>query len=130
MNNEAQSNGASAAETCVQQLEDLQHELQTAISAVARNSLADFEHSLWRQEMLCAGLKRSIFVLGRYAADKQSLAPLRVANIVLQNLNRSYESLVQQSSRSVALLQDLCSLYKNAPLSAIDGALPSLSCEA
>lgn len=130
MSHDAQLHAATVGVTCAQLLEDLQHELQDAISAVARNSLADFELSLWRQEMLCAGLRRSTFLLGRSSVGKETLCGLRVASVALRRLNCSYESLVQQSSRSVALLQDLCSLYKNTPVPTIDHTIPSLSCEA
>jgi len=130
MNSDIQPDVATAGAAPLQKLKDLQDELQAAISAVARNSLYDLELSLWRQEMLCAGLKRALFVLGRSAPGKEVLCRLRGAGVSLQNMNRSYESLVQQSNRSMSLLLDLCSLYKNAPVPTIDRALPSLSCEA
>jgi hypothetical protein len=128
MSSDVQLKGVGAVS--LQNVKDLQDELQAAISAVARNSLSDLELSLWRQEMLCAGLKRSLFVLRRSAPGKELLRRLRGESVSLQHMNRSYESLVQQSSRSMSLLQDLCSLYTNAPVPAIDHALSSLSCEA
>jgi hypothetical protein len=130
MNSDRQLDGASAGAMSLRQLKDLQDELQVAISAIARNSLPDLELSLWRQEMLCAGLKRSLFVLARSTPGKEMLGHLRSETVSLQQVNLSYESLVQQSSWSMSLLQDLCSLYKNAPAHSILHALPSLSCEA
>jgi len=130
MNSDMQLDIASTGAAPLQVLKELRDELQAALSAVARNALPDLELSLWRQEMLCMGLKRSLFLLKRSVPGKEVLRHLRDASISLQNMNRSYESLVQQSNRSTSLLLDLCSLYKDAPVPAIDHALPSLSCEA
>ena len=74
------------------------------------------------------GGRRYEQVRTRTGSDR--LDELRAASRSLQNLNRSYESLVQQSNRSTALLLDLCRLYTHVPAPVHGPAPNSLSCEA
>jgi hypothetical protein len=99
---------------CVKLLRDLETELETATSAVARNRLGDLEESLWRQETLCARLKRSISAISPAAPTATSRASLREAASRIRAQAQIYEKLINQSSRSTAILQHLCSLYRNA----------------
>jgi hypothetical protein len=130
MNEAIQLKEASPGIACLRRLAELHSEMKAAIAAIASNSLSDLEHSLWRQEMICAGLKRSIFTLRRSALSAETLGNLRDVSHSLRELNRSYESLVQQSNRSAALLLDLCRLYTHVPAPVHGTAPNSLSCEA
>jgi hypothetical protein len=99
---------------CVKWIGDLEQEIQTAAGAIARNNLRDLEESLWRQETLCAGLKRSISTVCLAAPSAGSRATLREAASELRTQSQIYGKLVTQSSRSITILQHLCSLYRNA----------------
>jgi hypothetical protein len=98
---------------CVKTIGDLEQELQTAMSAIGCNMLKDFEESLWRQEMLCARLKRSISRLRLDPLKDEAARCLHESAVRLQAKSRSYEKLVARSSRSAAVLQHLCALYRN-----------------
>src|SRR5579864_9367065 len=95
-------------------LRDLEQEVRTATTAIARNRLADLEESLWRQETLCSTLKRSIVALRLAKLSAAPTVHLRDAATDLRAQTLIYEKLVAQSSRSTAILQHLCSLYRNA----------------
>jgi hypothetical protein len=99
---------------CVKLLEDLEKEIETATNAVARNKLGDFEESLWRQETTCARLKRSIAAISPATPGATGRASLREAATCIRARTQVYEKLITQSSRSTAILQHLCSLYRNA----------------
>lgn len=115
---------------CLQQMEALRHEIETAIDAVAQNSLPDFEHSLWQQEMLSVGLRRSLSTLAVLPVDAALLTRVRQADALLRQTARGYQRLVEQSSQSGAVLRDLCSLYQHAPVSVTSTRQQTLSCEA
>jgi hypothetical protein len=100
--------------TCVKLMNDLEHEIQSASSAIARNRLRDLEESLWRQETLCGRLKRSVSTICRATLNKDSTDLLCEAASRLRMQSQIYEKLVAQSSRSTAILQHLSSLYRNA----------------
>lgn len=110
-------------------VEQLMHELHLAMSAAARNSVEEMEHSLWRQEMLCAALRRAIERMHGSPQRAANRASLRAAGVALEHVNKAYGSLVQQGRRSVAPLLELCHLYRSAPASSPDSPLTPLSCE-
>src|ERR1700739_2516776 len=114
MRREAISTDIDAATACVKIIEDLVQELQAAANAIGCNKLAGFEESLWRQEMLCARLKRKIATLRADSPKVESSNPLRNSAMRLQAQTQIYENLVARSSRSAAVLQHLCALYRNA----------------
>lgn len=99
---------------CVKLLGDLEQQIQAATRAIARNRLGELEESLWRQEMLCGRLKRSISAIRPPTSNVASVGFLRDAASRLKEQAQIYERLVTQSSRSTAILQHLCSLYRNA----------------
>lgn len=99
---------------CVQAIEYLEQEIQTATSAISRNMLKDFEESLWRQEMLCARLKRSMIAIRPDRLKLEAAGSVRESAARLLAKSQSYGKLVARSSRSAAVLQHLCALYKNA----------------
>jgi hypothetical protein len=99
---------------CVKLIKVLEQEIQEGMTAIARNRLADFEESLWRQEAICVKLKRSIGTIRPGILNTGSYGQLREAASLLKTRSQIYEKLVAQSSRSSAILQHLCSLYRNA----------------
>ena len=95
----------------LEQISDMGRQVEVAIAAVARNSLVDFENSLWHQEMLCETLKRSVLLLRDSVQNDEARARLSDALTALYKLNRTYESLMLQSSHTAAVLHDLCARY-------------------
>lgn len=108
------STNVDAVTGCVKFLGDLEQEVRAAVVAIARNDLTGLEESLWRQETLCARLKRLIPAFGPAALNPASRATLREAASALKAQSQIYEKLVTQSRRSTTILQHLCSLYRNA----------------
>jgi hypothetical protein len=109
-------------EEYLQLLRLLASELECAMRAIARNSLPEFEESVRRQETLSA---RVTDLAGELKVTSQrgtsNLLPhtndaltqqIRVASATLQALNRQYGSLLQHSSRSVALMVSLFESFK------------------
>lgn len=99
---------------CVKILRDLELEVQTATTAITCNRLTDLEESLWRQETLCARLKGSVRKIRPAMLNTQMSALLREEASRLKAQSQIYEKLVNRASRSAAILQHLCSLYRNA----------------
>lgn len=108
----------------------LEQEIQEGTIAIARNRLADLEESLWRQEAICVKLKQSIGTIHLDMLNAGSHAQLREVASLLKTRSQIYEKLVAQSSRSNAILQHLCSLYRNAARNAGRGIYRSISHEA
>jgi Zn-dependent oligopeptidase len=106
--------GANVAVACVGLLRELEEEIRLAQSAITCNKLADLEESLWRQETLCAKLKRSISSPHFRLLEVTSRNSLREAFSTLNTQVQMYEKVVTQSRRTTAILQHLCSLYRNA----------------
>jgi hypothetical protein len=98
---------------CVKLFSNLEQEFQAATSAISRNRLGDLEESLWRQETTCAMLKRAMPAIPA-ASPPPTLLELREAVSRVRVRAQIYEKVVIQSSRSTAILQHLCSLYRNA----------------
>jgi hypothetical protein len=111
-------------------LRDLQQEISIAIDCIARNALGDLELSLWRQEMLCAGLKRAIVAICPSIADWSTRECLRERATALQDRAQVYALLIGQCRRSNAVLRDLCGLYGNAKGLPENSNVASLLCEA
>lgn len=114
--------------SCLRQLAELERELGIATDAIARNCLSDFEQSLWRQEMLCAGVKRALHSL-RAPQPKTQAHALQTRAQSLRTANQAYAVLIARSQASAALLQGLCSLYRHSRVSA-SGPQRIFSCEA
>ena len=107
-------------------LEALREEVQLAVHAISTNSLAALEASLWRQEVLCVGLKHLSQSIDPHLLETSLRARIEVASTALHHLNRTYASLVQQARSSATLLQGLCRGYDDT---ATGHRRPSLSCE-
>jgi hypothetical protein len=121
--------GATALETCVQLLQNLQHEIQTSVGALSRNNLREFELSLWRQEMVCSNLRRLLASGDILAADGKSVSTFNDAAIELKLQADVFARLVERCRRSTAILQDLCSLYGNASRGVFGTKLNAFNCE-
>ena len=106
---EMQSTGAAY----LRQMDDLRDEIQSAMRAIAGNSLSVLEGSLWRQEVLCTSLRHLARTLGPDALSGPLTARLRDTSLALQELNRTYALLIQQSSQSADLLYRLCRGYRD-----------------
>jgi hypothetical protein len=99
---------------CMKILRDLEQEIQAATHAITRNKLTELEESLWRQETLCARLKRSLCTIPPAMLRAEAPITLREAASRLMARSQVYETLVTRASRSTAILQHLCSLYRTA----------------
>jgi hypothetical protein len=111
MNDAASSWQGSPVTDYLQQMQVMSAELETAMRAVAANSLSELEASVARQEMIAAGLRTT----AGNAADDLRLgaeAPLRTATrhaaARLQSLNLQYAALLRRSGSSIAVLSALC----------------------
>ncbi len=110
----------------------LRGELETAMLAISGNRLPVLEESLWRQQVLCTSLKHLSHSLAGQDLDSPLRIRIREASLALQQLNRSYFFLVQQSSASTDLLFRLCRGYQDAAPSPslIPASSQTWSCEA
>ncbi len=109
-------------EVYLQLLRSLACELERAMQAIAKNSLLEFDESVRRQETLSARITDLAMELkvssqpvahsaARYTSDGL-MQQIRVASATLQTLNQQYGSLLQHSSRSVALMVSLFESFK------------------
>jgi len=106
------------AESYLQQLQQLGHEISTAINAIAADALPVLQESVAKQEMLCASLvTRANEVASVIAApstqqpssiDKAIETRIRAASGAIRELNLQYSALLKHSGRSIALLSLLC----------------------
>ncbi|MGI4854678.1 MAG: hypothetical protein ACRYF4_11615 [Janthinobacterium lividum] len=126
---ETSVDAVSVGQLCLQQIEALRGELEAATDAIARNCLADFERSLWQQEMLSTNLRRNLAVLDTFRIDAALRTRVQTAGFHLQQAGQTYQRLVEQSSRFATVLQDLGMLYQHGPGTAVS-THPQLSCEA
>lgn len=129
MTTQQSASALNLAQQCLQQYQALQQEMDTAMSAIARNALSEFEHSLWQQEMLSTGLRRTLFLVTCASIDPVTRSQLQIAGAALQQKSQSYKALVEQSAQAAALLQGVCSLYQTAPWPGRTTS-PIVSCEA
>jgi hypothetical protein len=99
------------------QLQDLAFEISRAMEAIATNSLASFQESVARQEMLChmiAGIAKTI--RAKVWSSEQHLlvsdrfleARIRETSEAIRKQNLQYAALLRHSGRSIALLASLC----------------------
>src|ERR1700758_829107 len=110
MDQRNESTNVGIVTACTTVLRDLEREIQTATNAIAHNRLTDLEESLWRQETLCAKLKRSISTIRPSGLNAASAGLICEEASRLLAQTQVYGKLVTQSSRSIAILQHLCSL--------------------
>lgn len=103
--------GYREPELYVHRLDELREEIGRAMAAISGNKLAALEESLWRQEVLCTGLKH-ICCTAEQAQPGPALAKeLRKSLCALHNANRSYVELLRQAQVSNHLLYALCAAH-------------------
>ena len=129
MNPRTMRDGTAVAQQYLQQASALRLQLLTAMDAIGRNSLPEFEQSLWQQEMLSTGMRRILQLLRTLHVQPSLLAELRSANASLQRLSHTYQGLIGQASQSATLLRGVCTLYGQAP-SPTSSKQQLLHCEA
>ena len=110
------------ADEHLQLLRSLAVELERAMHAISSNNLQSLEESIANQQDLSSRLAQLATVLSSTphianVSAEDSLAPelmreICAANAELQHLNLRYSYLLQQSSRSVALMASLFSSFK------------------
>ncbi len=115
MNPRTMRDGTAVAQHYLQQASALRLQLLTAMDAIGRNSLPEFEQSLWQQEMLSTGMHRTLQLLRTLHVQPSLLAELRSTNASLQQVSRTYQGLIGQASQSANLLRGVCTLYGQAP---------------
>lgn len=114
---------------CFDSLAALREEISVAIDCISRDALCEFELSLWRQEMLCARIKRTIRSTSVSQASREMRQRIREMCIALKSQSQSYAALIHKCNRSSAILQGLCYLYGPSKEPS-RGIYLSVSCEA
>ncbi len=102
------------SEVCLHALDALRHEIDEAMSAVSANTLQALEESLWRQEVLCVGLKRMLGTLQGNSLQNGATDRIKAAMTALHAVNRTYAEVVEQSRSSNHRLYALCLSYRGA----------------
>jgi hypothetical protein len=110
-------------------LRALSQQLNAAISAIARNDLAQLQTSVAAQETLCREL--TSLPISAAVIEPGLLAEIRTSQKELAQLNRIYAAVLKRAQRSAALMSALYRSFgqgyaKDAPPPA---EKPLLSCE-
>ena len=112
----------------VHRIQEVREEIRRAMAAISGNELGALEESLWRQEVMCTGLKQ-LLCTARQAQPGPALATeLRTSLRALHDVNLSYAELVRQSQASNHLLYALCAAH--AARSNRPAVIPRCSLEA
>jgi hypothetical protein len=96
-----------AGARALDQLRQMTASLEEGLAALSANSLGGIEESLWTQETLSALLRRSVHALREARIAPSEAGDLRAAAARLLALNRSYELVVKDATRTAALLRTL-----------------------
>ncbi|HEY0794402.1 MAG TPA: hypothetical protein VGD64_01350 [Acidisarcina sp.] len=122
------------AEEYLKGLQSLAAELETAITAIAANDLAELEETVRRQEVLCvtlaglSGLRGAVRRLPLEPSAEHRSAKKKTASLTdeitatvfaLDHLSRCYKALLQHSGRSFQLLNKLCGTYTGQTYNAL-----------
>lgn len=95
----------------VHRIQEMREEIRRAMAAISSNELGALEESLWRQEVLCTGMKQ-LLRTARQAQPGPALATeLRTSLRALYYVNLSYAELVRQSQASNHLIYALCAAH-------------------
>ena len=112
MNAQEQNPGG---ELYVHRIDELREEVRHAMAAISGNRLQAFEESLWRQEVLCTGLKHLFLTAQAVTPSPTSRTPvntrLQASLEALHQVNRSYAELIRQAQNSTHLLYAPCQNY-------------------
>ena len=121
-------------ELYVYRIDQLREEVRRAMAAISGNSLQAFEESLWRQEVLCVGLKHLLLTAQAAAPSNTSGATvntrLQASLEALQQVNRSYAELIRQAQSSNYLLYALCQNYAAPSRETTDSTIQRCSLKA
>lgn len=98
----------SSGRLYLEQLQALALEIQTAIAAIAVNSLPELEASVARQEEICTALSELATATATQPMDAYLRDHIRSAADAVRHLNMEYGALLRHSGRSIALLTALC----------------------
>lgn len=108
----------------------LREEIRVAIDCISRDALHEFELSLWRQEMLCAQIKRANGSSTVRRAEGEMRPRILEMCIGLKYQSQSYATLIERCKRSGTILRDLCYLYGHSREHSKKTNVSSLHCEA
>ena len=97
---------------CFRQIHDLEDAIQSAIVAIANDAVEELEDSLWKQQVLCSGLQRSLESITVGGVTPDLIDRVSRAMSTLHSANRTYAALVQQAQVSANLLLKLCNSYE------------------
>lgn len=96
------------------EVEQLRGEIEQSMLFVSSNRLSALEESLWRQQVLCTSLKHLSRSLTTESIERPLMRRIQEASGALDQLNRSYALLIQQSSQGNNLLLRLCRSYQES----------------
>lgn len=121
MNNVALQTRDQIAAAYLQHMQELAHEITSAMDAISSNAIPEFQESVAKQEMLCASLAGLANTVGEgfHSSKDAKLSgidaalglKIRAASKAIGELNLRYSALLKHSSRSIALLALLCRSY-------------------
>lgn len=100
-----------AGELYVHRIDELRREIGHAMAAISLNKLGAFEESLWRQEVLCTGLRNLLTTAQDEACGTILGIRLQSSLSALREVNRSYAELLRQAQTSNSLLHALCQAH-------------------
>lgn len=103
--------------------------VEQAVHALSRNSLPEFEDSLWLQETLGQLLRRSIQKLRCASVSAADRSALRTVAARLLQIVCSYDAVVGEGAKMAAFLRELSNFHQCAPTAEHRGANALLSCE-
>lgn len=98
----------------LEQLAELSSAVSDALFAIGGDSVEQLEDSLWRQQILCVTLQRSLQNLSSKGLSRSALQHVIHAFRELTTLNASYALLVEQARSSTELLYQLCFCYSHS----------------
>ena len=101
----------ASAFDCLDSVSALREEISVAIACISRDALGEFELSLWRQEMLCARIKREIGSTRLPRGSEEARQRVQEMCTALKRQSEIYSAVMHKCSRSRAILSDLCHLY-------------------
>ena len=111
----------------IARLSEVSSSIEEAIAAIATNSLAEFENSLWLQEMAVPSLNHSIQMMHSVTIPADRKVILRDAVSRLRMLNTTYEYVIKQGFDTAAVLHRMHIFY--CGLAGAQSASGSMSCE-
>lgn len=120
----------TSALACLDSLLALRDEIGVAIDCISRDALHELELSLWRQEMLCARIKRAIGSTPFSRGNGEIMQRVQEMCIALKSRAEIYAAVLHKCSQSRAILSDLCCLYRNSTEQFRSNNSSSLCCEA